>query len=262
MLGSVSDFPLVFGHRGASASAPEHTLPAYELALAQGVDGLECDVRMTRDGHLVCVHDRRLERTSDGSGLVSRRTLGELNQLDFGVLRPDPGGARVPLLTFDQLLDVAVGVGRPLELLVETKHPTRYGGSVEYALIRALRRHNLARQDPDTLVRVTVMSFSVLAVRRIRRIAPQLRTVLLLEVLPPGMRGGGLPFGVQIAGPSVRLLRTHPDLVGRLRARGRGVYVWTVNTPADLELVLGLGVDGVISDRPADVIARLRELGR
>ena len=76
--------PLVFAHRGASADLPEHTLAAYLRALDEGADGLECDVRLTRDGHLVCVHDRRLDRTSNGRGPVSARTLAELEALDFG----------------------------------------------------------------------------------------------------------------------------------------------------------------------------------
>jgi glycerophosphoryl diester phosphodiesterase len=252
---------MVFAHRGSSAAAPEHTRPAYELAIADGVDGLECDVRLTRDGHLVCLHDRRLDRTSNGHGLVSRRTLGELGQLDFGATRPEAGVTGARVLTFDQMLELAATAGSPLEILVETKHPTRYAGSVEHALVRALRRHGLGRPTPDARVRVTVMSFSLLAIRRIRRIAPHLPTVLLMVVVPPGLRGGGLPFGTSAGGPSVGLLRTHPYLVERLRARGRGVYVWTVNTAEDIDMVLALGVDGVISDRPAAVIARMRELG-
>src|SRR6478735_2983144 len=76
--------PFVVAHRGASAERPEHTLAAYELALREGADGVECDVRLTRDGHLVCVHDRRVDRTSTGTGLVSELTLAELRRLDWG----------------------------------------------------------------------------------------------------------------------------------------------------------------------------------
>jgi glycerophosphoryl diester phosphodiesterase len=94
------------------------------------------------------------------------------------------------------------------------------------------------------------MSFSALAVRRVRRYAPHLPTVMLLELLPPGLRSGRLPFGAAIGGPSIGLVRAHPDLVHRLHARGRPVYVWTVNEPADLDLVRALGVTGVITDRP------------
>src|SRR6266511_4931416 len=80
--------PLVFAHRGSSAVQPEHTLGAYLQAIAEGADGLECDVRLTRDGHLVCLHDRRLERTSNGRGRVSTHTLAQLDELDFGSWHP------------------------------------------------------------------------------------------------------------------------------------------------------------------------------
>src|SRR5919202_512348 len=88
-----SSIPLVVAHRGDSAAVAEHALAAYEAAIATGADGLECDVRLTRDGHLVCVHDRRVDRTSNGRGRVSRYTLAELNELDFGSWHPAATGA-------------------------------------------------------------------------------------------------------------------------------------------------------------------------
>ncbi|HEX7746471.1 MAG TPA: glycerophosphodiester phosphodiesterase family protein [Micromonosporaceae bacterium] len=262
------DGPLVFAHRGSSALLPEHTLAAYQHAIKEGADGLECDVRLTRDGHLVCVHDRRLDRTSNGRGLVSTRTLAELDLLDFGSwhmpmstedlptdVPADPN--RTKLLTLDRLLDEVRAAGRPIELLVETKHPSRFGGDVERRLVRLLRRHGLLEPRPDNPVRVTVMSFSPLAVRRLRELAPRLPTVFLLEALPPGIRVGRLPFGARIAGPTLALVRARPQLVPALRNAGNKVYVWTVNELADLELLLDYGVDGVITDRPATLLAHL-----
>ncbi|MCB0902106.1 MAG: glycerophosphodiester phosphodiesterase, partial [Actinobacteria bacterium] len=73
-----SDQPLVVAHRGSSKVHPEHTFAGYEQAIAEGADLLECDVRLTADGHLVCVHDRRIDRTSDGRGVVSAKTLDQL----------------------------------------------------------------------------------------------------------------------------------------------------------------------------------------
>jgi glycerophosphoryl diester phosphodiesterase len=104
---------------------------------------------------------------------------------------------------------------------------------------------------------VNVMSFSALAIRRIRRLAPRLPTVLLLELVPPGLRLGRLPFGTRIAGPSIGLIRARPGLVTALRAAGNQVYVWTVNEPADLALVVGQEVDAIITDRPAETLAYL-----
>ncbi|GAA2679861.1 MULTISPECIES: glycerophosphodiester phosphodiesterase [Actinoplanes] len=257
--------PLVFAHRGGAAELPEHTLGAYMRALEAGVDGLECDVRLTRDGHLVCVHDRRLNRTSNGKGLVSRRTLAELDQLDYGSWHPGyPADEELPelsrLLTLERLLGAVRESGRRVRLLIETKHPSRYGAEVERRLIQMLRRFGLADPKPDDPVQVTVMSFAALALRRVRAQAPSLPTVYLLELVPPGVGKGKLPFGARIAGPGVDLLRNRPSLLPAMRAAGHQTYVWTVNEPHDLELVLQHRVDGVISDRPAFVLDRLQQM--
>jgi glycerophosphoryl diester phosphodiesterase len=259
----VSTTPLVFAHRGSSAALPEHTLAAYRHALDEGADGLECDVRLTRDGHLVCVHDRRLERTSNGRGRVSTRTLAQLAELDFGSwhagaaadLPADPD--RTGVLTLDRLLQTVRAAGREVRLLIETKHPSRYGREVERSLVALLDRYDLVEPRPDDPVRITIMSFSALAVRRVRALAPALPTVLLLEMLPPGLRLGRLPFGARAAGPGVDLVRARPGLAAALRAAGNDVYVWTVNDAADLDLVLAEGVDGIITDRPRFVLDRL-----
>jgi glycerophosphoryl diester phosphodiesterase len=264
--------PLVFAHRGSSVAEPEHTLAAYLRAIEEGADGVECDVRLTRDGQLVCVHDRRLERTSNGQGLVSTSTLAELDELDFGSWHPGPGedddlvydvsdDGRARILTLDRLLAAIHDAGRPMRLLVETKHPTRYGPAVEELLVAALRRYGLHEPCPGNLVEVAVMSFSALAVRRTRRLAPLLPTVMLMDMLPAGLRGGRLPFGSRIGGPAVRLLRAHPEVAHRLHERGHQVYVWTVNESADVDLMVELGVDGVITDQPLFVRRRLDELG-
>ncbi|HEY2675254.1 MAG TPA: glycerophosphodiester phosphodiesterase family protein [Rugosimonospora sp.] len=261
---------LVFAHRGSSEALPEHTLGAYLRAVDEGADGLECDVRLTRDGHLVCLHDRRLERTSNGRGVVSEHTLAELNRLDFGSWHPQwpdsaddlilerSGGreALASVLTLDRLLDVTQAAGRPIRLLIETKHPTRFGHAVEERLVAVLRRHGLERPGQGP-VQVTVMSFSPGALRRVRQLAPELPTVLLMDLLPPWLWDGRLPSGIRIGGPGVRLLRNHPRLAERLHNQGNRLYVWTVNTPADVDLVLALGADGIISDRPRFVLDRL-----
>ncbi|GGK09069.1 glycerophosphoryl diester phosphodiesterase [Pilimelia anulata] len=246
--------PRVFAHRGASAAHPENTLAAYQRALADGADGLECDVRLTRDGHLVCVHDRKVDRTSDGRGRVSAKTLAELRALDFGSWHGAGAPARVVALA--ELLDVAGDAGRPVELLVETKHPSRYGAAVERALRDLLVRHGLDG-GADRPVRVTAMSFAPMAVRRVRQWLPAIPTVQLLDLLPPGMRTGRLPFAAPIAGPSVALLRSRPGLAGALRAAGKRIYLWTVNTDDEIELARTHAVDGVITDRPDRVRDRL-----
>lgn len=84
----------VVAHRGASEDAPEHTLAAYRKAIDDGADALECDVRLTADGTLVCVHDRRVNRTSNGRGAVSALELADLRTLDFGSWKAEPGTGR------------------------------------------------------------------------------------------------------------------------------------------------------------------------
>jgi glycerophosphoryl diester phosphodiesterase len=253
--------PLVFAHRGGADARPEHTLGAYLRALEEGADGLEADVRLTRDGHLVCVHDRKLDRTSNGRGLVSAKTLAELDRLDFGSWHPgyvdEPDTDLNRVLTLDRLLDAVRDSGRPVRLLIETKHPSRYGADVERRLVETLARHGLTSPDPDRLVDVTVMSFAAIALRRIRKLAPAVPTVYLIEVVPPGVSSGRLPFGARIAGPRVGLLQSRPGLVPAFRAAGHRTYVWTVNTESQLDLVVAQGADGIITDRPRFVLNRL-----
>jgi len=280
--------PLVVAHRGASFDVAEHTLSAYTAAIESGADALECDVRLTRDGYLVCVHDRSVNRTSDGQGLVSELDLAGLNALDFSswhddwpgtadhLLRDEPYLSGVApdrdaaggVLTLEKLLELVHDASRPVRLLVETKHPTRYGGLVEKELVRLLARFGWAGQPgPVSSIRrrpiepaegrVTVMSFAPIALRRVRLLAPDVPTVLLLERLLPGRRDGSLPAGVGIAGPSLATLRASPKFVARTHERGNLVYVWTVDDLDDMRLVLDLGVDAVITNRPAMVIAEL-----
>jgi glycerophosphoryl diester phosphodiesterase len=257
--------PLVFAHRGGAEALPEHTLAAYLRALDEGADGVECDVRLTRDGHLVCVHDRRLNRTSNGTGLVSAKTLAELDALDYASWHPAAAteelqAEHIRLLTLERLLDALRDRGLPVRLLIETKHPSRYGADVERRLVDMLRRYGLAEPTPDDPVRVTVMSFAALALRRIRTLAPGIPTVYLLEVLPPGVGRGKLPFGARIGGPGIGLLRARPNLPAVLRTAGHGTYVWTVNREEDVSLVLAHRVDGIITDRPRFVLDRLEKV--
>jgi glycerophosphoryl diester phosphodiesterase len=259
--------PLLVAHRGASAHRAEHTLAAYALALEQGADGVECDVRLTRDGHLVCVHDRTVNRTSDGRGVVSELTLAALSGLDYGHWHDElPQSAdelvgmptAVPsapkhgrgLLTLDDLLGLVTDVSPNAKLFVETKHPVRYGGLVEAKLVALLARHGLSKPATKEDSRVTVMSFSSLAMRRVAEDAPHLPTVLLLGRMRAAVADGSLPPWADIAGPGVHVLRADPDYVRRVHARGHEVYCWTLDDPSGL----------TPRDNPDDVLF-CRELG-
>ena len=266
----MSQAPLVVAHRGSSYVLAEHTLGAYLRAIEEGADALECDVRLTRDGHLVCVHDRRVDRTSDGTGVVSDFDLDDLREFDFGSWHRPAGDAYIeerdsteaPVLTLERLLDVVAEVGRDVRLLVETKHPTRYAGLVEQQLVRLLEKHDLAAPADRAASPVTVMSFSPVALRRVRLLAPALPTVSLWWRRVPALRrDGSMSASADIAGPSIQLLHADPGYVARAHARGTPVYVWTCDEPADIDLALSLGVDAVITNRPAAVLERLGRPG-
>lgn len=268
--------PQVVAHRGASEDEAEHTLAAYKRAIEDGADALECDVRLTRDGVLVCVHDRRVDRTSSGRGIVSTLELADLHELDFGswhaagrngAPEPDdplltagweePDWDRTSVLTLDRLLEVVGDCGRRVELAIETKHPTRYAGLVELTLVETLARHGLTRPDAEGRSAARVMSFAATSLRRVHALAPHLPTVLLMRRVPVRYRDGHLPPRVEIAGPSLGVLKAHPHYPERVHEMGGQVHVWTVDDPADVEYVAGLGVDAVITNRPAATRALL-----
>jgi glycerophosphoryl diester phosphodiesterase len=258
-----SGHPFVVAHRGASAERPEHTVAAYELALQEGADGVECDVRLTRDGVLVCIHDRTVERTSNGTGVVSTMTFADLHRLDFGSWfssseSPSSAPARpAEILTLEKLLETLSAAGREIELAIETKHPTRYGGRVEREVIALLGRHGLLDAKRTDGVRARVMSFSPPAVATSRRLAPQLPTVQLMQRIPASRRNGSLWAGATIAGPSVAAVRAFPGFVAAAHARGHEVHVWTVDAVEDVDFLADLGLDAIITNRPNAVLERL-----
>ena len=261
-----ADSPLarvqVVAHRGSSSDAPEHTLSAYKRAIEDGADALECDVRLTRDGHLVCVHDRRVDRTSNGRGIVSTLELAELTELDWGSWRntwedyedPEiPDRDKSQILTLRRLLETVRDADRHVEIAIETKHPTRYAGLVERRLVGLLDEFRWGGLRSP----VRVMSSSQLSLRRLRVLAPDLTTALLFERVPLRFRDGSLPEGVAIAGPSIEVVRAHPGYVERSHRQGHPVHVWTVDDPEDVQLCLDLGVDAIITNRPRQVLSAL-----
>lgn len=271
-MASRPDEPAIIAHRGASAHRAEHTLAAYALALDQGADGLECDVRLTRDGYLVCVHDRRVDRTSTGRGVVSATDLASLAEHDYGSWHDEFHSAddlvtqRVAashphqrgLLVLDDLLGLVTDRSRRVTLFVETKHPVRYSGLVEAKLVALLARHGLAAPATKGESPVVTMSFSSRAVRRVRDHAPRLPTVLLLRGVTGKVADGTLPPWADIAGPGVGSLRADPGYVARAASRGNPTYCWTVDDPADAALCHEAGVRYIATNRPAATRNALR----
>ena len=248
---SRSGKPAVVAHRGASSQAPEHTLAAYELALDQGADGLECDVRLTADHELVCIHDRTVDRTSNGSGVVSEMTLAELRELDFGSWHDADAPASV--LTLRELLTLTLDWRRPVRLFIETKHPVRFGSLVEQKLLEMLHEFGVATPPSADHSRAVVISFSSAGVWRIRRHAPMLPTILLGDTARVLGGSAATAVGATGIGPSVETLRMHPDIVDKAAAAGRVTYCWTVDEQADVQLCADLGVRWVATNRPAKV---------
>jgi glycerophosphoryl diester phosphodiesterase len=255
--------PRIIAHRGSSEDLPEQTLKAYVRAIAEGADALECDVRLTADSHLVCVHDRRVDRTSNGRGPVSTLELATLQGLDFGswkrahgadVEMPEVDYERDMLLTLPHLIDTVLSCGREVGLAIETKHPTRYAGQVERELAKVLRDFGLDGPYLPGRPHVSVMSTAQVAIARMRQLCPEVPLVYLIrDSVPLRFRDGGLPKGSRIAGLDKAIIRRWPKTVQRQHDRGHQVYVWTVDTKADIELCLKLGVAGIISNRPAFV---------
>ncbi|MEO5653612.1 MAG: glycerophosphodiester phosphodiesterase family protein [Marmoricola sp.] len=257
--------PQVVAHRGSSAANPEHTLGAYKAALDEGAEALECDVRLTADGHLVCVHDRDLRRTAYREGVVSTMELADLQDIDVASWKrpwadlddeaPDSDPELNKVLTLRRLLETVATYPRQVGLAIETKHPTRYAGLVERRLVQLLDEFGWAGKDSPA----RVMSFSWVALRRIQRIAPDLELVLLID--SPQQWYRSRPFAEKdwIAGPGIEVLREHPDFIRRIARTGTRLHCWTANTTADFELCLRLGVDAVITDRPAKALEYLSQ---
>jgi glycerophosphoryl diester phosphodiesterase len=281
--------PLVFAHRGASADFAEHTRAAYLRALADGADGVECDVHLTRDQHVVLLHDANLDRTSDGTGPVAERTIDELRLLDFsswkGAHIPEAYGARSEqFLTLPDLLDLLRESGRDVGLAIELKHPSPYQLKLEDRVLEVLRREGW---DPLTSrlgnIRVTFMSFSPDSVRHLRKTVPgeficqlldDVNVAEVREELGLGPITGGAVANVMkaaqlegerilndcevgMAGPGIDYVRQHARTVQRWLASGRRFRVWTVDAANDVALCRGLGIHEITTNKPAQVLAQL-----
>jgi len=261
--------PQVVAHRGASHDNAEHTLRAYLAALDAGAEALECDVRLTADGHLVCVHDRDLRRTASTRRLVSNSDLADLADLDVASWKhpwadlddeaPDPDERLDRVLTLRTLLETVADYDRRIEVAIETKHPTRYGGLVERRLAEQLRHFGWDRTGSPA----RVMSFSYTALQRIERLAPGVPLVMLVERARNWSMLRRVIGRDWLVGPGIDELTAHPALGRRIARAGHEMHVWTVNSEAQLDLCLELGVRAVITDRPAYLLDLLdhRERG-
>lgn len=234
---------LNIAHRGASADAPENTLPAFEAALAAGADALELDVHMAADGAIVVIHDLTLGRTTSGRGFVRRHTLADLRRLDAGSwFGPGFAGTAVP--TLEEVVALARGRTR---LFVEVKAGSDFYPGIEGAVVRCLREESVLRE-------AVVMSFDHPALLAVRSAAPEVETAALLEGRPAD------PAGVAAAAGAGGLALEHQLVTARERtlttASGLRLYAWTVDDETEMRRLVGLGLDGIITNHPG----RLRRL--
>jgi glycerophosphoryl diester phosphodiesterase len=251
--------PIAIGHRGAAGEAPENTLPSFERALEARVAILESDVHLTRDGAVVIFHDAELDRTTDASGPVAERTLAELRELDAGHrFTPDGGrtfpyrgrGVRIPTLA--EALDAFPRMRFNLEIKASTAG--LIDATLELVSHRAERTLLAAADDPimaDLRARVEGSGSEVAIGASAGDVLAFVRSALDATPPPPG------PMALQVPPEFGGRPLVTPRFVEHAHAHGLHVHVWTVNEPAEIERLLDLGVDGVMSDFPGRVVAAL-----
>ena len=235
--------PLVIARGGASAEAPEHTIAAFEAALAEGADALALRVRLSRDGHPMAFGPATLERTTDGHGPVGERTVRELKRLDAGGWKgPRFGGQRIQTLQ-----EVLERFRDRTRFWIELPGGADVGTAVEERAVSTLEIY-------EAVERCLVQSADPKALGRVRALNP---VVPLGALWSAGSLASALPAPgtAEAICPAIEVLRVAD--VERIRAAGLGCYVWTVNEPALADRLVGWGVDGIFTDRPRLVRARI-----
>jgi glycerophosphoryl diester phosphodiesterase len=245
---SYANQTLCFGHRGASQAAPENTLAAFQKARELGADGVELDVMLSRDDEAVVRHDYDLERTSNGHGLVRDHTLAELQALDAGSwFGPSFAGERIPTLR-----QVCAWAGQDMRLNVELKSVDVGDHGLEKRVVAIVHECGLER-------RVVFSSFNPFSIRRVKQIDASLHTGLLYAAdLPIYLARVWLR-------PVARPDALHPEFhmvsaayMGWAKTRSYRVNVWTPDEASDLQRLLALKVDSIITNRPDALVGLLK----
>ncbi len=232
---------LLIAHRGASGHAPENTLAAFRKAVAQGVAFIETDLQLTRDTHLVAIHDDTVNRTTNGQGAVHDLSLDEIRKLDAGSwFGSEFAGERIP--TLEEILDFSKK--HDVVFYLELKPAGSWGG--EHALIGALRKSG-------EIARTVVISFDAGILAAVRKIEPTLMTGLLYEGNIDDPLDKALEIGARQL--CVRGDLVTPWLLGQARRRDLQIVAWTVNQGAHMRLLMAAGIDGIMSDYPDRLVA-------
>ena len=223
----------IVAHRGYSGKYPELSPLAFEKALELPIHGIECDIRLSSDGKVVVHHDPTLDRTTNGSGRVSRMPWEELRRLKIG------GGQRMLLL--DELLEMLGD--KKHHLYIETKHPSGQGDILEEQMVLRLRYAGLL-DDP----RIHMISFSHRAIRRMAALAPHVDRIYLRRDWERHFNRPDILLS-QPTGLGMSLLRgkLQPDAIG---AHGLPTYMWTIDKPEDMKWAWANGVDLLATNQP------------
>ncbi|MFF9020188.1 glycerophosphodiester phosphodiesterase [Streptomyces eurythermus] len=214
---------LTIGHRGVMGVEPENTLRSFVAAQRAGLDLIELDLHLSKDGALVVMHDAEVDRTTDGSGPIAEKTLAELRALDAG------RGERVPV--FEEVLEA---VRAPLQAEIK-----------DVAAARALAEVMRAR---DLTARVEVSSFHDEAITEIARLVPGVRTALVASRYGTEVVDRAVAAGAATVCLDIRRLTL--EIVEHARASGLRILGWVVNTQEHLRLVRALELDGATTDYP------------
>lgn len=240
----------VIAHRGASGVAPENTMAAFRKALELGAGFIETDLQLSRDARLVAMHDDTLERTTNGRGPVSSKTVEELRKLDAGSWFPPSGqgaasfaGERIP--TIEEIL--AFGREHEIGLHLEIK-PTGPSGA-EHAIVGALHASN-------EVARSVVLSFSAGVLKRVRQLDPLVMTGFLFSDRLSSPVSTAVDAGARQLLP--RIDRVTRELVTEAHAHDLKVVAWTADSRAEMQKLIAAGVDGIITNYPDRLIELLR----
>lgn len=236
----------IVAHRGASGNYPENTLQAFQTALEIGVDEIELDLRSTRDGHLVVMHDATVDRTTDGTGAIGELTLAEIRALDAGrVFGERFRGERVP--TWEEALDLVQGKVR---LNVHLKEGGEPDGKYERKVAKALRAFRMMDDSILACHDESVGIFAEIDPRIACRVFPNHRS-------PEDYIRSSVEMGLRTTQPGRDM--TTPEFVRMAHVSGLGVHVFYADTPEDMRRYMGMGVDGILTNYPERMKAVIAE---
>lgn len=242
----------VQAHRGASAYAPENTAPAFRLAVEMGADGVENDIRLTKDNIYVLSHDSSINRMSTGKGEVCDMTYEELLQYDFGV-RTNEKFKGTRIATLEDFLDIVDGM-RVINIELKPLMPRDDRQFAFDTLYNALVKHSCVE-------RTIISSFDHVSLKGLKEAHPDLRTALLYghKMSPDETVEFVRSFKADIIHPELSCINA--DIAQKCRENGIDVNVWTVDAPKDIKRAMELGVTGIITNVPDRVLEILRESG-